>query len=197
VTDDAFTTIKKLLTPYAKHFTVSDDSDQRYVLDEDLPHSRTMFGFLHRSRGGARLVFYPLHVFPELRAALPPVLARILKSKCIFSFKTVSAAERAALARTFAAGYQRVAAQRRLNPNRGYYHKLNVDETLAAITTLVGDQPVNGVTVTRRKQDIAIVLPPRAKLPAALAAKQTKPGTLRLKTLTPAEHDALAKVLRS
>jgi hypothetical protein len=141
-------------------------------------------------------VFYPLQVFPELRDALPAVLARILKSKCILSFKSVSGAERAALAKTFAAGFKRVAAQRKLNPTRGYYRKLDVDDTLAAITTLVGDPPPAGVTITRRKSDIAITLPPRAKVPAVLAVKQARPGTLKLRTITPAEHDALAKLLR-
>ena len=193
VSDDAFTTIKKLLAPYAKHFTLAEDTNEQYVLNEELQYSRTMFGCLSRSRGGARLVFYPLQVFPELREALPPVLARILKSKCILSFKTVSAAERAALSKTFAAGFKRVTAQRKLDPNRGYYRKLNVDDTHAVITKLVGTRA--GVTITRRKSDIAITLPPRAKVPAVLAAKQTKPGTLRLRTITPAEHDALAKLI--
>jgi hypothetical protein len=197
VSDDAFTTIKKLLVPYATHFTLSDDTDEAYVLNEELPHSRTMFGYLSRSRGGARLVFYPLQVFPELREALPPVLAPILKSKCILSFKTISAAARAALAKTFAAGFKRVAAQRKLNPTRGYYRKLDVDETRAAIMALVGEPARPGVTVTRRKTDIAVTLPPRTKVPALLAAKQARPGTLKLKTITPAEHDALAKLLRA
>ena len=197
VTDDAFITIKKLLVPYAKHFTVSTDSDDTYVLDEDLPHSRTMFGYLHRSRGGARLVFYPLQVFAELRDSLPPVLARKLKSKCILPFPTVTAADRAALTKLFRAGDQRVAAQRKLNPNRGYYRKLDVDDTLAAIMRIAADPPPAGVTITRRKSDIAVTLPPRAKVPAVLAAKQTKPGTLKLKSITPAEHEALAKLLRA
>jgi hypothetical protein len=191
VPDDAFTTIKKLLVPYAKHFTVFDDTADTYDLWEQLPTSRTMFAFARRSRDGARLSFYPLNVFPELRAGLPQVLASKLKSKYTLPFSTVTAGERAAIAKLLQTGWERIAAQRRLNPKRAFYRKLDLDETYAAIEKLVG----NGVTVERRAKDIAISLPSQLKVPAVLAAKQTKPGALRLKTITPAEYDALAKLV--
>jgi hypothetical protein len=197
VSDDAFTTIKKLLVPYAKHFTVFSDTDDTYDLEEELPHSRTMFGYVHRSRGGARLIFYPLNAFPELRAGLPQVLASKLKSKYVLPFSTITAGQRAALAKLFQVAWARIAAQRELNPKRAYYRKLDLDETQAAIEKLVAGGAREGVTVERRTNDLAITLPSRLKVPAVLAAKQKKPGTLRLKTITPAEYDALAKLVRA
>jgi hypothetical protein len=191
VSNEAFRAIRRLLVPYAKHFAVWQDDAGTYDLEEDLPHARTMFGYAHASRDGARLVFYPLNVFEELRAALPPVLASKLRSKYVLSFATVTAADRAALAKLFAAAWALIAAQRELVPGRAYYRKPDVDETMALLAKLASD----GVTITRRKHDIAIVLPLRTKVPAVLAARQLRPGTLRLKTVTPAEYHALAKLL--
>jgi hypothetical protein len=193
VSDDAFTTIKKLLIPYAKHFTVYADTDHSYDLEEDLPTSRTLFGNVYRTRAGTRLAFYPLHVFPELRAGLPQLLASKLKSKYVLPFATVTAGERTALDNLFRIAWDRIVAQRRLNPKRAYCRKPDLDETQAAIERLVG----SGVTVERRANHLAITLPASAKVPAVLAAKQGKPGVLKLKTIAPVEYDALAKLVRA
>ena len=195
MSNPAFTTIKTLLVPYAKHFTVADDTDERYVLNEEYTYSRTMFGYAHVSRGGVRLIFYPLNVFPELHAGLPASLTSKIKSKYVLSFKTVTAADRNALAKLFAAGWAAIQAKRvLLGPDRGFYRKINRDETLAIVQRIFANHP-DAATITPSKSHVTVALAGAPKLPAVLAAKQTKPGVLKLKTLTPAEYDALVALI--
>jgi hypothetical protein len=189
VANEAFTAIKSLLVPYAKHFKVWQDTSDVYDLQEDFTHSRTLFGYVYTSRAGARLGFYPLNVFPELHAGLPASIASKIKSKWVLDFKTVTAAEKKALAKLFAAGWDCIVAKRKLlGPDRGFYRKIRADETFAIVTKLLGDR----ATIVRNKSDVTIALPVGTKVPALLAAKQLKSGALKLKTITPAEYDALA-----
>lgn len=187
MSNDAFAAIKQLLVPYARHFSIHADDQTSYVLNEELPHSRTMFAYLSVSRSGARLAFYPLHVFPELRDGLPKVLASQLKQKCIFRFSTVSAAEIVAVRNMLRVGFDRIEAQRVLNPGRAYYRKPNLDETFEILTKLVGASAI------RRPKDVLVALPSKAKVPA-LFDKKKKSAGLVFKTITPAEHAALAKL---
>ncbi|HEY5924659.1 MAG TPA: hypothetical protein VIV11_23430 [Kofleriaceae bacterium] len=188
----AFAAIKPLLVPYAQHFKVSEDTGERYVLDEDFKYSRTMFGYLNTSRGGARLVFYPLHVFPELHVGLPASLANQITGKCVLSFKTVTAAEKKALAKLFAAGWQLILAKRKLlGPDRGYYRKIDADATFVLVSTLLANH-TDVATATKHAKHVTISVAPGIKVPAALTTLQKKkPGVLHLKTITPAQYDAL------
>ena len=192
MTTEAFTAIKALLVPYAKHFKVWQDTSDVYDLQEDFTHSRTLFGYVYITRGGARLGFYPLTVFPELHVGLPASLASKIKSKWVLDFKTVTAAEKKALAKLFATGWDCIVAKRKLlGPDRGFYRKIRVDETFAIVTKLLGDR----ATIVRNKSDVTITLPVGTKVPALLAGKQMKSGSLKLKTITPDEHDALAALI--
>jgi hypothetical protein len=187
----AFLTVRKLLAPYAKHFAVHADDADRYDLEEDLPHSRTMFAYASTSRGGGvRLVFFPLQVFPELRDQLPSVLATRLRSKCVLPLPAITSTERAALRTLFRAGYARVAAQRAMNPARGYYRKPGLDETFAILQRSVGKK----ATLTRRPKGVLLALPAKAKVPVSLAARR-RPAGLVFKTITPAEHVAVRALL--
>lgn len=188
----AFNTIRAQLVGYAKNYNVSANTDDMFSLDEELPHSRTQFAFVHPSRSGARLGFYPLHVFPELAAGLPTSLATKLKSKSVMTFATVNADDQRTLSDMFASGHRRIMAQRALAPDRAYCRKID----LAATTTIITKLPrAAGVVVTARKADVAVTLAPTMKVPPVLAARQKKPGTLTFKTITPAEHEALATLI--
>ena len=192
MSDPTFAAIRLLLAPYAKHFTVWEDSDDIYDLEEETPGARTLFGSVYRTRRGVQLLLYPLNVFPELHEKLPRTLASKLTQKYVLRFSTLAAAERAALAKLVTAAWQRVAAQRVLNPGRSYHRRLDLQQTFDAVQRLLAKS--SRATATLHKHHVTIQLATGVRTPRALVAKQTRPGALRLTTITPAEHDALGRL---
>lgn len=192
MTTAAFATIRDLLAPYEKHFTRLYANDPNvYDLQDDRDHARTTFAELVPWKGGARFIFYPLKVFPELVATLPATLQPAFKQKYVLDFVDVTAAQKAALRKLVEAAWSRVAAHRAIAPAYVYSEKLSVEDSLAIATRLFGK--AKDVSVAQTKAGIAITLPPKAKIPAAFAKTATK-QTIKLKTLTPADHAALAAI---
>src|SRR5258705_7615036 len=132
-----------------------------------MQYSRTLFGYVHPSRGHARLGFYPLNVFPELHVGLPASIASKIKSKWVLTFPTVTAADKKALAKLFAAAWQSIVAKRRvIGDDRGFYRKIRADETFAAVIRLLANNS-ELATVTRHKNHVTVAFAPGVKLPAA------------------------------
>lgn len=198
MSDPTFAAIKALLVPYAPRLTVWDETETTYDLQEDLPHARTLFAFLNAARGGVRLYFYPLNVFPELRAELPAVLADRLVAKYQLRFPDGPTPDaRDALVALFAAAWERIEVHRRIAPGHAYGRAPDLDTTFAALTALIGAPPPDGVSVRRRTNDVTVTVPAAHALPEALAAKATKPGVIRLKSVTPAQYMALATIVEA
>jgi hypothetical protein len=190
--DPLFADLKKLLAPYAKHFTVEEDTDETYDLEEDLQYYQTMFAVLYKRPREVRFYFYPLDVWPDLRELLPASLQSQIKGKWMIKVAVLGATEKKAIAAMLAESWRRIAAIRALDKTHPFYKKFDLEDTHALITKIA-----KHATVELRKKDIQVTLAkPPAAIPAVLGPRVFKPGIFRFKTITPDEHAALAKLVR-
>lgn len=221
--DALFDQVKGLVTPYARHFSVHEDTADIYDLEEELPHNRTQFAIVQKKPRDVRLYFYPLHVFPDLRDILPPAVQAHIVSKYVVKLTELPAPAKRALMQLIAAAWSRIAAIRTLDPKHPYYKKFDLDDTFAFLKALLVphankfqvhiDEP-HGYTLEQRLPDtstevaslfrrknavdlgfVALDEFPSLKVPAELAPRMTKNRILRFKTITPEEHAATARLV--
>src|SRR5262249_19353138 len=115
-----FAALQAIVVPYAKHFTVRDDTATTYSLHEEGAGYRTLFASVYVRTRDVSFAFYPIAVFREL--AVPKALAaKATKShRYALNFATVTKAQIVALARRVEAGWKRVEARRAEDPARSY-----------------------------------------------------------------------------
>jgi hypothetical protein len=90
-----FSALKKILQPYAKHLTLTQDTASAYLLDAPYSEKWGKAVFFGGVRSGKAYVAFHLiavYAFPELTKDMSPALRRRMQGKSCFNFRTVDQA---------------------------------------------------------------------------------------------------------
>ncbi len=96
---ELFLALKGVVEPWKAHLDVGRDTEDFFELEERLERRRAtvLFAAVVIRRATVSVYLYPLTLFPQLAAEVPPVLASRLKKSGFFSFRSVDASELDAL----------------------------------------------------------------------------------------------------
>lgn len=118
---DLFATLRSLLVPYATHFEVTSDTADSYELWEDMPTARTLFASVQRGKKGVDLTPWALKYFKDITLPTSLVAKKMTSYPNTLRFESITAPQKAALAKALAAAWKQIAARRKLAPTSAYY----------------------------------------------------------------------------
>lgn len=105
-----FETLKAILEPYSKGFTVKSDTPSVYYLDG--PYSEKWkkelyFASTHIKKNYVSFYLMPVYMYPDLLKGINPELRKHMQGKSCFNFKQVEPALFKELAALTKKGYER------------------------------------------------------------------------------------------